>query len=266
LAQKLTRFKVRKVSLVSWGANNEEFSNINKSADSEVILFKSANYSGDNSMSDDKKTVENGTKDDIKKEDLEAVKKQLADAEARNAELKKVADEKVALEKQLKEEKDKAAKIEKEATEKKTTLEKQAEENAKIAKDALAKADELEDKMQTAEFIKKAATMPALGKPEDVGAILKEISQKAPDAFAKLDPILKALDERVKQGDLFAEIGKSSSGPAAGSAEDKLNGIAKSYVEKGMKGGFPEAFTKACRENEDLYNQYTAEKRSARGR
>lgn len=254
------------MSLVSWGANNEEFSNINKSADSEVILFKSANYSGDNSMSDDKKTVENGTKDDIKKEDLEAVKKQLADAEARNAELKKVADEKVALEKQLKEEKDKAAKIEKEATEKKTTLEKQAEENAKIAKDALAKAAELEDKMQTAEFIKKAATMPALGKPEDVGAILKEISQKAPDAFAKLDPILKALDERVKQGDLFAEIGKSSSGPAAGSAEDKLNGIAKSYVEKGMKGGFPEAFTKACRENEDLYNQYTAEKRSARGR
>lgn len=266
MAQKLTRFKVRKVSLVSWGANDEQFSKINKSAGSEVLIFKSANYSGDNSMSDDKKIADGGAKDDIKKEDLEAVKKQLAEAEAQNVELKKVADEKVALEKQLKEEKDKAAKIEKEATEKKTTLEKQAEENAKIAKDALAKAAELEDKMQTAEFIKKAATMSALGKPEDVGAILKEISQKAPEAFAELEPILKSLDERVKQGELFAEIGKSSSGPAAGSAEDKLNGIAKSYVEKGMKGGFPEAFTKACKENEDLYNQYTAEKRSARGR
>lgn len=212
-------------------------------------------------MSDDDKT-----KDGIKKEDLEAVKKQLADSEAKNIELKKAADEKVALEKQLGAEKEKSAKLEKEATEKKTTLEKQVEENVKIAKEALAKAAALEDKMLTTVFIEKAATMPSLGKAADVGPILKEISQKAPEAFAKMEPLLKALDERVKQGELFAEIGKSNTGPAAGSAEDKLNGIAKSYVEKGTNLGFPEAFTKACKENEELYNQYNAEKRSARGR
>ena len=139
-------------------------------------------------------------------------------------------------------------------------IEKEQIEKAEIKK----KLDEERDVRITKEFIEKAATMPSLGSASDVGPILKEISQKAPEAFGKLDPILKALDERVKQGELFAEIGKSNTGPLAGSAEEKLTGIAKSYVEKGLKGGYPEAFTKACQDNEDLYNQYVAEQRRGR--
>lgn len=42
MPQKLTRFSVKKVSLVSWGANDEEFQRIQKSADETVTLFKSA--------------------------------------------------------------------------------------------------------------------------------------------------------------------------------------------------------------------------------
>ena len=59
MPQKLTKFKVRKVSLVPWGANDAEIS-FKKSApgSDEVLIFKSE--TGDNSMSKEFKFKKEG--------------------------------------------------------------------------------------------------------------------------------------------------------------------------------------------------------------
>lgn len=222
----LTNLEIDEVSLVGKAANNKKFLIFKSMESDEMVDTEPAGA----------KPIE-PTQAHVEKADIDSIveKALIEERKTRDIEIKKAVD---------------------------AAIEKEQIEKAEIKK----KLDEERDVRITKEFVEKAATMPSLGKATDVGPILKEISQKAPEAFAKLDPLLKALDERIKQGELFAEIGKSNTGPAAGSAEDKLNGIAKSYVEKGLKGGFPEAFTKACKENEELYNQYTAEKRSARGR
>lgn len=133
-----------------------------------------------------------------------------------------------------------------------------AEAENKANKEALAKA---EDARLTKEFIETAKGIPSLGKPEETGPILKEISQKAPEAYAKLSPILVAMDKQIAEGKVFEEIGKTGGGAAPGSAEEKLSSIAKIYVEKGISKGPAEAFTKACQDNEELYEEYVAEKR-----
>lgn len=146
-------------------------------------------------------------------------------------------------------------KAEKEALRKE--LEQTKAEN-RANKEALEKSENIRlDK----EYLETAKGIPSLGKPEETGPMLKELSLKAPDAYGKLLPILMSMDRQISEGKIFEEVGKTGGGPAPGSAEEKLSSIAKLYVEKGISKGPAEAFTKACQDNEELYEEYVAERR-----
>lgn len=135
----------------------------------------------------------------------------------------------------------------------------QLENENKATKDALAKeatARILKEHIEKAEKL-----YPQLGAPGELALITKGIAEKAPEEWAKLEGILKAASERIAKGELFSEIGSRGSGPASGSAEEQLTSIAKSYVEKDPKLDYPMAFTKACQDNEELYDRYVAEQR-----
>jgi hypothetical protein len=132
-------------------------------------------------------------------------------------------------------------------------LEKRAREAEEIAK------REREERV-TKQFIEKAAAYKGLPvQPEEFGKVLKSLAEKAPDEFAKLDEVLRAADEAIAKGKLFAELG--GNGRSEGSAYAKLEGIAKAKVaESGGQLTFAQAFQKACQEHPELYLQYKEEK------
>jgi len=87
--------------------------------------------------------------------------------------------------------------------------------------DAVKKAADLEAKLNvekdqrvTKEFQEKVSKMDNLGDKAELATILKELSEKAPEASAKLETILKSANDKITQGNLFKELG--SSVPAAG--------------------------------------------------
>ena len=233
---RLTQLEVVEVSLVPMGANNKTF-----------ILFKSlipSEKDGTRMAEDLKPAGADGTagasRAQVTKGDLETIQKSLEDEKKAREAIQKRLDEaeaaRVALEKQVAEE--------------------------KAAKDEINKRlDEERNKRILKEFMEKAGSIPSLGKPEEVAPILKDLSEKAPQSYALLEPILKAMDARIQEGSIFDELGRSGTSSVAGSAEEKLKAIAKSILDKGEAADMATAYTKACADNEDLYEDYVAEKR-----
>lgn len=126
--------------------------------------------------------------------------------------------------------------------------------------------DDARDARVTKEFQEKAAGFKHLGvKTEDLASVMKEINTKAPEAFGKLEPILKALDEKVAKSGLLGEVGSNAGGqsvtPVAGQteAEAKIEAIAKGYVEKDGKLTKSAAIAKAWNDNPALYAQHRTE-------
>jgi hypothetical protein len=203
LAQKLTKFKVRKVSLVSWGANDEEisFSKSDKPAD-EVLIFKSADIDtdikGDNSMKsilkegDAPPTEEEKKKKEEEEEEAEEEKKEEA---SKSAVVKCEEGDK----KKAEEEANKAAPgeyISKSAVEALITK----AVNAAV-KPLVDKNTELEKSIQMSAYVNKAASeLPALGDPNAVGPILFEIEKSAisPETKTQLANLLKRADAMNK--------------------------------------------------------------------
>lgn len=141
----------------------------------------------------------------------------------------------------------------------------------KAASDARVAKAEADVKVErdlriTKEFCDKAAVLKHVGmKPDELGPVLKEISEKAPAAFKKLEPLLKSLDERVAKGALFGEIGTTASpthgaGGAGTEAESAIEKIAKSIVAKDEKGlTHSQSIAKAWSDNPALYTQHREE-------
>jgi hypothetical protein len=74
---------------------------------------------------------------------------------------------------------------------------------------------------RTAEYISKAEPLAGLlGKPDEVGPVLAELADKAPDAYAKLEGALVAASQRDDLAKLFSEIG-------TGDSEGETDPIAK---------------------------------------
>ncbi|MBC7340897.1 MAG: hypothetical protein H5U02_00325 [Clostridia bacterium] len=132
---------------------------------------------------------------------------------------------------------------------------------------AVKKAEELEkvlkeerDKQARKEFIQKAATefanLPT--KPEEFGLVLKGLAEKAPEEYAKLEGVLKAADEAIRKGALFAEIGRSG-GLAGGSAMSKIEAVANSLVQKDANMTKEQAIAKALELHPELYTEYLQE-------
>lgn len=145
--------------------------------------------------------------------------------------------------------------------------------DARLAKIEKQLADERDVRI-TKEFIEKAAEFKHLGvKTEDLGLVLKELSEKAPGAAALMEPILKSLDQKIAAGGIYSEIGTSRSGStgapvarndsfnAPTEAEGKINQIAKGLVEKDGTGKVTQlqAIAKAWRDNPTLYREHRNE-------
>lgn len=133
-----------------------------------------------------------------------------------------------------------------------------AEERAEAA-EAIAKA-EREARLER-EFLAKAEQMPYVGESRsEFGTLLKSLNQSLPtETFEKVEQILKAANEQIREGRLFAEAGVGGEG-MAGDAYQELEGIAKGYRKADPDLSEAEAFDKAMSERPDLYKRYLTEK------
>lgn len=88
----------------------------------------------------------------------------------------------------------------------------------------------LVDEIETKKFVTKAEELTDLGiEADEFGPVLKELSEKAPEAFEKLQPILEAASKTIKKS-AFREIGSSSSN--GGSAWAKIEKMAEEAASK----------------------------------
>ncbi len=86
---------------------------------------------------------------------------------------------------------------------------------------------------RTAEYVEKAkAFTKILGKAEDMGPVLADLADKAPDSYAKLEPALQALAQRTELDSLFKELG-------SGEAEGETDPLSKrdAWVAKNRQDG-----------------------------
>ncbi|MBW2674617.1 MAG: hypothetical protein JRD89_14600 [Deltaproteobacteria bacterium] len=137
----------------------------------------------------------------------------------------------------------------------------------KEQQEAVKKAEELEkvlkeerDKQLRKEFVQKAAAefgnLPV--KPEEFGLVLKGLAEKAPEEYAKLESVLKAANEDIEKGALYAEIGRGGT-PAGDSAVAKVEAMAAGLVQKDANLSRMDALAKVLAENPQLYEQYRKE-------
>lgn len=139
---------------------------------------------------------------------------------------------------------------------------------------ANAKAVELEKQVKVErdarvrkEWVAKAALLKHLpAKADELGAVLKELHDVAPEQTAKLEKMLEAFNTKAGEVEkLLKEIGRSTP-TGAGAADGALAQLKVKAAE--VRKEFPkmteaQAFTKALELNPDLYDQYNAEKAGA---
>lgn len=133
----------------------------------------------------------------------------------------------------------------------------EAERRAREAEE-VAKA-EREARLQR-EYLEKARAYSNVGKPEDLAAMLRQAYEVSEEYGKQLEATLKAANERIAQGALFAEVGKSGSGPVAGSAEAEIEAKAQEMVSKGLAKSKAEAVVKVLEQHPDLAKRYHQER------
>lgn len=133
---------------------------------------------------------------------------------------------------------------------------KEANERAKAAEE---RAIKLENEARLKLHIEAAKTdYEAIHNPAELGAILMDIETKAPESYAKLTPILKAANERIKTGALFETKGSNGIG-TANTAWEKIEAAAKEKMSKDPKLSMASAIDIVCREHADWYDEYRKE-------
>lgn len=225
--RKLVDLVVEEVSLVPRGANNKTFL-LFKSMDGKMKTTTEPGGSEGNPVLSGQEGIEKQL--DLEKTRREALEKQVQD-------LEKAAGEKVLLEKRL-------ADLEAENQATKERLEKA--ENQRILKEHIEKAEKI---------------YPHAGDPAKTALITKAIEQKAPEAWAELEPILKAMSEQIEKGALFRELGKSTSQESDDTALTEINKMAKERIEKGLDTDFATAWTMVVKADPELYSRYLTETR-----
>ena len=135
---------------------------------------------------------------------------------------------------------------------------KRMEDLEKRAKDAEELVKNEREERIAKEYIAKATGFQSLPvKPEEFGLVLKSLAEKDPESYAKLEGLLKATDEAITKGALFAEFGRG--GTASGGTMEKAEALAKEVVQKNAGMTKEQALTKVFKENPGLYQQYVKE-------
>lgn len=91
-------------------------------------------------------------------------------------------------------------------------------------------------------------------------AVVKAISKLSADEQKSVLAVLKAANEVIKESGLMQERGSIASDEQDGSAEQKLNGIAKSLIEAKKATNLGDALVLAGKQNPELYREYVAER------
>jgi len=136
--------------------------------------------------------------------------------------------------------------------------------------EAVRKAQELEavlkaeqDRRKVLEFVERAKQYTHLPiNPDEFGPVLKQISESAPEAFQKLEQVLKAADENLRVAGSLKPVGRDSTGTGGNTAWDQICALASQLVEKAEhKLSFEAAVDKVLQSRPDLYRRYLDEQR-----
>lgn len=260
---KLRKLLIDRVDLVRRGANQ----------DAHIVLFKA-----------DEDEIEKG-----KQKNMDELKKQLEDLQkafdAQKAQLEKAQSDLTAAQTEVTKAQSEVTKAQGEVADLKkaaTTVAKSEEEQeqeflksmpegfrkryeaqqADLKKAAEEKAV-LIAKAQEADF-KKAAGQELSHLKGDEAAkvtVLKALSKLTADEQKSVMEVLKAANEVIKTSGLFEERGTGGS-HEGGSAEEQLNAIAKSLLDKKEVATLGDGLVKAGKANPELYREYVAERRS----
>lgn len=140
------------------------------------------------------------------------------------------------------------------------------EKLCKSQEDAVKKSNELEkilkeerEKRLIKEFIAKASEFKKLPiNAEEFGLVMKEFSERAPEAYEKLESILKATDKAIEDGNLFKSMGTDQT------PEDNIMSKVEKAASEKMKANDKltkeQAITEVLKENPELYEKYESEK------
>lgn len=134
----------------------------------------------------------------------------------------------------------------------------EAQAETQSAREELAK---LQEARRSEEFHKKAEALrflPGIATKE-LGAILKDISDKVPETFKKLEIVLKIWNDAIEAGGLFEEKGTTAHGDDVGSASERVLALANAKVEKGVAKDLSSALSLVSRENPGLFREYRKE-------
>lgn len=136
-----------------------------------------------------------------------------------------------------------------------------ADKEAEV-KAAHEEVKKLKDAELVKSFVAKAALYDKLSiKTEEFGLVLKSISETNPDALEKVETVLKAANEAVAKGNLFAETGTSRT-KSTGDAYEAIEVMVASEIAKAEKPmSKEEAMAKVLdsAEGRKLYEDYRKE-------
>lgn len=249
---RLRKLKIKEISLVDEPAN----------PGASVLFYKrkGGHEGGDNQETDTMtleelaKALETANEKAEKHEaEMAEVTKRAEAAEAEVAELKKKLDAEGAGEEDIYKGMSKAA----------VAHFKKMEAENKASREAVAK---MADERREAEFIKQAegyANLPV--KPEEFGPVLKRFADgEAKDGdMDMLGTVLKAADAAFTKATQIRGDNPTPGALVEGSAEQKLDALAKARVAKTKEEGgsisYVKAYNAVLSENPDLYNQSLTE-------
>jgi hypothetical protein len=130
-----------------------------------------------------------------------------------------------------------------------------------ITKGLSEKIQKMLDEKATSEFVEIAKSYQNIAaNPTELGAILKGVNDINPEFATKLQTLLKANNEQLKQnGSIFKEYGTAAMGET-GSPLNKIDAIAKEKVTKSEgKMTIAQANVLAMEENPEIYRAYKNE-------
>lgn len=93
-------------------------------------------------------------------------------------------------------------------------------------------------------------------KEEELVPLFKSLKAAGGTAYDDMIAVLDQAVDIVEKSGAFSEIGKSGHGADESSAEAKINGIAKSYMEKDSGLSYSAAIAKAWEDNPELLAEY----------
>ena len=154
---------------------------------------------------------------------------------------------------------DEEPEIDEEETEEEEEMQKSAELHPEVKK-ALAEMADLRKSLEMKEMTDIAKKYAPLGKKES--ELAETLYEMKKSSQASYDAYIAVLDQNldlVNKSGLFTEIGKSGRGYAGNTTVEKVEGIAKGYMEKDPEMDYNTAVMKAWENHPELMDAYDAE-------